>query len=60
MAAREEGVWGQGKEIKGNKRYKLPVIKEISHREEKSSTGKRVNNPTVTLFGDRWRLYLLW
>ena len=40
------------------KKYKLPVIKEISHGDEKDSIGNRVNN-IATTNGDRWCLHLI-
>lgn len=45
--------------MKAIRRYKLPVIKQISHRDERGSRENRVNDIVVTLYGDRWQLHLL-
>lgn len=60
MVARGKGSGGIGEKLKGNKRYKLPIIKYISHRHVVYSTGNRVNNIMITLYSDRWLLDLLW
>ena len=39
------------------KRYKLPVIKQVSHGDEKYSTRNIVNNTVQTLYGDGWSLH---
>lgn len=57
VVARGEGGEGTGKIGKGNEEVKLPVTKEISHRDGKYSTG---NNVAITLHGDRWGLCLPW
>ena len=45
--------WRMGKMVKGIKGYKHPVIKSVSHRDEKYSIGNIVNN-MVIMYGDRW------
>lgn len=44
-----------GETVKGIKRFldKLPIIKYISHGNEKDSIGNIVNNILITLYGDR-------
>ena len=39
--------------MKEIKRYKLPVIKSISHGEVMYGIGNIVNNIAITLYGDR-------
>ena len=39
--------------MKGIKRYKLPVMKSVSHGDEKYSRGNIFNNIEITLYGDR-------
>ena len=39
-------------------RYGLPVIKEISHEDEKYSLENIVNNTVITLYSDRWQLHV--
>ena len=43
-----------GKNDEGNKRYKFPVIKLISHSDVIHSTRNIVNSTIITLHGDRW------
>lgn len=38
--------------MKGIKRHKLPIIKEIGHRNEKYSIGNTVNNIVIMLYVD--------
>ena len=40
--------------MKGIKRYKLPVIRLISHRDEKYSLENIINKIVITLYGKRW------
>ena len=47
------------KYLKWIKKYKLPVIKQISHRDVMYSTGNTVNNTVITLYADRWLLDFL-
>lgn len=57
----EGGVVEGVKKLKRNKRYKLSVIKYISHGNIMYNIGKIVNNIIMTLYGiDRWLLDLLW
>ena len=42
------------------KRYKLSVIKQISHRNTMHIIGDIISNAAITLYGDRWQLDLLW
>ena len=51
MVARGKGVTGWAKREKGIKKYKLPVIKQVSHRDVMYSTGNTVNNIVITLYG---------
>lgn len=44
------------KQVKENRRYKLPVIKQISFRDIMYSLGKTVNSTIITLHSDRWAL----
>ena len=39
------------KKVKGNKRHKITVIKQISHRDGVYSTGNIINNIVITLHG---------
>lgn len=49
------------KKVKRNKRYKVPVIKYVSHGDVMYSIWKIVNNIILTLYGtDSWSLDLLW
>lgn len=48
------------KTMKGSKRYKLPVVKYVDHKNIMYSTGKIANNVVITLYGDRWILDLPW
>lgn len=46
--------------MKGNKKYKLPVMKQISHRDVMFSLNINiVNNAVITLCAGRWLLDLL-
>ena len=47
------------KQVKGIKRYKLPVIKQISHRDRICSIKSTVNNPVIILYDDNdyWTHY---
>lgn len=38
--------------MKGVKKYRLPVIKGVSHEDEKYSTGNIVSNVVITSYGD--------
>ena len=49
IAGRGEWV----KQMKEIKKYKLPVMKHISHRDEKYNIGNTINNILITLYGDR-------
>ena len=40
--------------MRETKRYKLPVIKLMSHRNEMYSLGNIVNNNVISLCGNRW------
>ena len=40
----QEWGWGMGKRDKGIKRYQLPVIKQVSHGDEKYSLRNIVDN----------------
>ena len=51
------GRRGWAKQVKGMKRHKLAVMKQVSHRDEKYSLGNIVNNIVIMLCGDRWRLH---
>lgn len=46
--------------MKRIKKYRLPVIKSVSHREVRHSLGNTVNTIVPTLYGDGQLLYLLW
>ena len=37
-------------------RYKFPVTKQMSHRDEMHSEGNIANYITIVLYGDRWLL----
>ena len=41
------------KEVKEIKRYKLPVTKRMSHRDEMYSVGNMINNYVISLYGER-------
>lgn len=55
MVGGGEGSKGRVGEGKGIQKYKLPVIKLVTH-----STGNRVNNIVITTYSDRWLLDLLY
>ena len=59
VAARGAGCGKLGETGEGIKKYKLPVIKQISHEDVRYSIGNTVNNIVITLYGDRWLLDLL-
>ena len=47
-------VYGEWvKQVKETKRFKLPVIKQVSHENEKDSIGNTANNIVIMLYGDR-------
>ena len=46
--------------MKGIKRYKLPVIKQLCDGDEKDNIENIVNNAVITLYGDRWWPHLAW
>ena len=54
MVARGRWVREWVKRVKGIKRYKLPVIKYVRHRNEKDSIENIVNNIVILLYDDRW------
>ena len=49
-----------GKLGEGIKKYKLPVIKYISHRDVIYSLRNIDHTTVITLYGDRWLLDLSW
>ena len=55
MAAKEEGVGEWEKWVKGSKKHKVPVIKYMSHRDEKYSIEYIVHGIVMALLGDRWK-----
>lgn len=59
MVTKREAGGEMGKKVNGIKRYKFPVIKQISHGNVRYSTGKPVNN-VIPLYSDRWLLHLSW
>ena len=46
--------------MKGDKRYKFPVIKSLGHRAVRDSIGNIVNSIIITLYNGRWLLDLAW
>lgn len=40
--------------MKGIKKYRLPVIKQINHKDEKGGIQITVKNIALTVYGDRW------
>lgn len=38
------------------KKYKFPLLKQVSHRDDKCSMANIAGNIVVTLHGDRWWL----
>lgn len=48
----------RGEKVKRGKRYKLPVMKSVSHETVTHSTGNIVNNIVTTLYHGRWSLDL--
>lgn len=53
MVAGGEGGEGIGEKSEGNKRCKLPVIREISHDVVVYNTGNVVNFIVISWHGDR-------
>ena len=53
VAKAERNRWEWVKQVRVIRRYKLPVIKEMSHRDEMNSSGNIVNN-IVSLYADIW------
>ena len=47
-----------GVPMRGIKRYKLPVIEYVHHKDSKYNTKSIVKNMVITSYGDRWWLYL--
>lgn len=58
MFARGREVGERAKWMKGRGRYRLPVMKGLSHRDERHSTGDTVSAIVIVLYGDRWELHL--
>lgn len=44
------------KKVKENRRYKLPVVKQISFEDIMYSLEKTVDSTVITLHSDRWAL----
>ena len=44
---------GQAKWVKGNERYRFPVMERISHGDKRHSVGYTVNSTVIVLYGDR-------
>lgn len=42
--------------MKGIKRYRLPVTKQMGHRDVMYNTGTTVNNIVIALYGNSWLL----
>ena len=53
LVAREEGVGRGAKLVDRCKKYSLPVMEQISHRDERYSTENIVNGITIMSYGDR-------
>lgn len=51
-----EGGGGWAEQVKGMKKHKFPLIKQVSHRDDKCSMANIASNIVVTLHGDRWWL----
>ena len=58
MVARGEGYGEIGRMGEGSGSYKLPVMKCISHEDERHSIGNIVNGIVTRLYGDKWQLSL--
>ena len=49
-----KGSVRMGKWVKGNGRYRPPIIECISHGDKKYSTGNIFDGMVIVLYGDRW------
>lgn len=47
----EGGIWA--KWVKGNERYKYPVIEQVSHENKRYNIGNLVNSTVIALYDDR-------
>lgn len=45
-------MWGRAKYVQGTKRENLPVLKYVSHGDERYRTGNTVGNPVIIACGD--------